>query len=76
MKNTAKTSRQDIRHMIARAAWNDKRWLHSFSWSEHYLQEVRGYVDCLHDLGLISLLELSEYSGVITQLILKINKMI
>ena len=71
MKNTAKTSRQDIRRMIARAAWNDKQWLDKFSWSEHYLQKVRGYIECLYDLGLITLLELSEYDGIITQLILK-----
>lgn len=76
MKNTAKISRPDIRHMIARAAWNDKHWLDKLSWSEHYLQKVRGYIECLNDLGLITFKELSEYDGMITQLILKINKMI
>lgn len=76
MKKIEKISHPDIRRMIARAAWNDKKWLHSFSWSEHYLQHVRGYIECLHDLGLITFPELSEYDGMITQLILKINKMI
>lgn len=69
-------SKQDIRCMIARAAWNDKQWLDKFSWSEHYLQKVRGYIECLHDVGLITFRDLSEYDGLITQLILKINKMI
>lgn len=76
MKNSEKINRSYIRCMIARAAWNDKQWLHAFSWSEHYLQHVRGYIECLHDLGLITFSELSEYDGMITQLILKINKMI
>ena len=76
MKKKKKISRPDIRRMIARAAWNDKQWLHNFSWSEHYLQKVRGYIECLRDLGLITFSELSEYDGMITQLILKINKMI
>ena len=76
MKNTAKTSRPDIRCMIARAAWNDKQWIDRLSWSEHYLQHVRGYIECLHDVGLITFRELSEYDGLITQLILKINKML
>lgn len=71
-----KITKQEIRTKIARAAWNDKQWLNSFSWSEHYLQSVRGYIECLYDLNLITLLELSEYDGTITQLILKINKMI
>lgn len=76
MKNSAKTSRPDIRRMIALAAWNDKRWVHAVSWSEHYLQSVRGYIECLHDVGLITFRDLSEYDCLITQLILKINKMI
>ena len=76
MKNTAKTSRTDIRYMIARAAWNDKQWLDKLSWSEHYLQKVRGYIECLNDLGLITFKELSEYDGLITQIIFKINKMV
>ena len=69
-------SKEEIRRMIARAAWNDKHWLDRLSWSEHYLQKVRGYLECLYDFGLITFLELSEYDGLITQLILKINKMI
>lgn len=69
-------TKPEIRSKIARAAWNDKQWLDKFSWSEHYLQTVRGYIECLYDLGIISLLELSEYDGLISHLILKINKMI
>lgn len=76
MKNSAKTSRPDIRRMIALAAWNDKRWVHAVSWSSTYLQRARGYVACMHDLGLITLLEVCEYEGLIDRLILKINKMI
>ena len=69
-------SKEDIRRMIAHAAWDDKGWAHSVSWSSTYLQRARGYVACMYDLGLITLLEVCEYEGLIDRLILKINKMI
>lgn len=73
MKNISK---QDIRCMIARAAWEDKGWVHSVTWSEHNLRWARGYLACLHDLGFITLIEVCEYEGIIDRLILKINKMV
>ena len=76
MKKIEKISRPDIRRMIARAAWNDKRWSSAVNWSSTSLQRARGYVACMHDLGLITLLEVCEYEGLIDSLILKINKMI
>lgn len=71
-----KISKEEIRAKIARAAWNDKRWLHSLSWSEAYLQQVRGYIECLYDMGLITLLEWSDFDGIILRITLKINKMV
>lgn len=76
MKKIEKISRPDIRRMIARAAWNDKRWVEHVSWQEANLQQVRGYIECLYDMGLITLLELSDYDGKILNIILKINKML
>lgn len=76
MKNYAKTSRTDIRRMIASAAWNDKGWAHTVTWSSTYLQRARGYVACMYDFGLITLSEVCEYEGLIDSIILKVNKML
>lgn len=76
MKNSAKINREEIRRMIARAAWEDKGWAHSVTWSEHNLRWVRGYLACLHDFGFITLFEVCEHEAIVDRLILKINKML
>lgn len=76
MKSLVKSSRSEIRRMIARAAWNDKRWMAHVAWQEANLQQVRGYIECLYDMGVITLLEWSDYDGKILHIILKINKML
>lgn len=69
-------SKHDIRRMIACAAWDDKQSAHIVAWSDRSLQRVRGYIDCLDDLGAITSVEACKYGWLIDHLILKINKVL